>query len=200
VRSLSRLRRRSSLRHAAAALAVAAAVWTVVALFTGAHGAALWSSFPVGAVGLGVYAALRGGRWSLGSYAVGLLLTAPALYASIAGVIAIGCFGHAGRAHAWMYAPTRSSGAARLALVAVAGVSVGLWWFIVVAGETCGDSSAATIAEWSGTTVLAVGLAAWQLPRGRAIFWALPAGAVLAGIWFVVTAHVIPGGAGGCFE
>lgn len=87
-----------------------------------------------------------------------------------------------------------------LALVVVAGVSVGLWWFIVAAGDTCGDSRTATIVEWAGALVLAVGLAAWQLPRGRAVFWALPAGAVLAGIWFVATAHVIPGGAGGCFE
>ena len=87
-----------------------------------------------------------------------------------------------------------------LALVLVAAFSVGLWWFVVAVGDTCGDSHAAAIVEWSGTAVLALGVAAWQLPRGRAIFWALPAGAVLAGIWFVVWAHVIPGGAAGCFH
>jgi hypothetical protein len=103
VRSLSRLRRRSSLRRAAAALAAAAVVWTVVALVVGANGAALWSSFPVAAGGLGAYAWFRAGPWGLGSYAAGLLLTAPALYASLGGVLVIGCFAHAGDAHAWMY-------------------------------------------------------------------------------------------------
>jgi len=87
-----------------------------------------------------------------------------------------------------------------LALVVVAAFSVGVWWFIVVVGDTCGGSHAAAIVEWSGTSVVAVGFAAWQLPRGRAIFWAVPVGAVLAAVWFVVWAHVIPGGAAGCFH
>ena len=87
-----------------------------------------------------------------------------------------------------------------LALVVVAAVSVGIWWFVVTAGDACGDSRTAGIVEGVGAIAVALALAAWQLPRGRAVFWALPAGAVLAGIWFDVWAHVIPGGAGACFH
>jgi hypothetical protein len=87
-----------------------------------------------------------------------------------------------------------------LALVLVAGVSVVIWWVISTAGEACGDSRTATIVEWSGIAVVGLALPAWRFSHRGAIFWTIPAGAVLGGIWFVAAAHVIPGGAGACFH
>jgi hypothetical protein len=65
-------------------------------------------------------------------------------------------------------------------------------------GNRCGDSRLASGLELAGTIAILLVLGAWAVRRGR--IWWLPLGIVAAAVWVVVIAHVIPGGAGGCFE
>jgi hypothetical protein len=65
-------------------------------------------------------------------------------------------------------------------------------------GDRCGDSRLASDLELVGTIAILVALGAWAVRRGR--IWWLPLGVVVAGVWVVAIAHLIPGGAGGCFE
>jgi hypothetical protein len=90
-----------------------------------------------------------------------------------------------------------------LVVLAVALLSIGaaiVAWFVIAAGETCGDSRAATVVEWVGAVPLALALGSWGALRGRRALAAIPAGWLLAGVWVLVIAHVVHGGAGPCFE
>ena len=81
-------------------------------------------------------------------------------------------------------------------------VLIGLVEFVVEIGtavaQTCGDSRSATNVEWAGVTVLLVGIGSFGAHRRRVL--PVVAALVIAGLWFVLVAHVVPGGSGGCFE
>jgi hypothetical protein len=86
-----------------------------------------------------------------------------------------------------------------LGVVVESAVGLVAWFLIVASAATCGGSLAASLVEWIGGAAVAIGLAASQRSRGGHIFWAVPGGWILAGVWFAVWAHVIPGGSGACF-
>src|SRR5207248_2156676 len=65
-------------------------------------------------------------------------------------------------------------------------------------GERCGDSRLAADLELAGTIAILLALGSWAIRRRR--LWPLPVGIVVAALWTIAIAHVIPGGAGGCFE
>jgi hypothetical protein len=70
--------------------------------------------------------------------------------------------------------------------------------FGAAVGDRCGDSRLAGGFELAGAIAILVTLGTWGVHRRR--IWPLPVAIVAAAIWVVVIAHVIPGGAGGCFE
>src|SRR3954453_1820741 len=75
-----------------------------------------------------------------------------------------------------------------------------VFWMITVAGGTCGGRDLAGVLEWAGGLALGLPIAIWGVRRGRWAFVAVPAAWVAAACWFVLVAHLVPGGAGGCFE
>jgi hypothetical protein len=81
-------------------------------------------------------------------------------------------------------------------------VVLGFTEFVVAVGsaigDRCGDSRLATGLETAGTIAIVLALGSWAVRRGQ--IWWLPLGVVVAGLWIVAIAHVIPGGAGDCFE
>ena len=87
-----------------------------------------------------------------------------------------------------------------LAAAVVSGILAGIFWLIVAASDTCGDSTAATVVEFAGGALLALAVGTWGVRRGPRALWAIPVGWVAAAVWIAVWAHLIPGGAGGCFE
>jgi hypothetical protein len=87
-----------------------------------------------------------------------------------------------------------------LAAAVLSGIAAVVFWFVVAAADTCGNSVAATAVELPGAATIALALGAWGVRGGRRVFWALPLGWILAGLWIAVVAHAIPGGTGGCFE
>lgn len=86
-----------------------------------------------------------------------------------------------------------------LAAAVVSGVFAAIFWVGAASADTCGNSTTAEIVELAGGAVLALAVGAWGVRRGPRALWAIPVGWMVAGVWFVVWAHVIPGGAGGCF-
>jgi hypothetical protein len=97
---------------------------------------------------------------------------------------------------AWLrWSPLVVLGAALLSL----GGSI-VFVFITAAGQICGDSGYADPVSWIGGVTLAVPLGALGVRRGPWALAAIPAGWAVAGAWFVLVAHVVPGGTGGCFE
>jgi hypothetical protein len=70
----------------------------------------------------------------------------------------------------------------------------------VASADTCGDSTTASVVELVGAAAIMLAVGTWGVRRGPRALWALPVGWVLAGLWVAVWAHVIPDGAGGCFE
>jgi hypothetical protein len=90
-----------------------------------------------------------------------------------------------------------------LAVLAASLLSIGgaiVAWFLVAAGETCGDSRTATVVGWVGAVPLALAVGTWGALRGRRALAAIPAGWLVAAAWVLVIAHLVPGGSGGCFE
>lgn len=81
-------------------------------------------------------------------------------------------------------------------------ILIGLVEFLVEIGtavaKTCGNSGSAAGVEWSGAAILLFGIGAFGAHRRRV----LPVvGALLvAGAWVVIVAHLVPGGAGECFN
>jgi hypothetical protein len=65
-------------------------------------------------------------------------------------------------------------------------------------GDRCGDSRLAADIELAGVIAILLALGTRAVRRRR--IWLLPLAIVGAALWAVVVAHVIPGGAGGCFE
>jgi hypothetical protein len=51
-----------------------------------------------------------------------------------------------------------------------------------------------------GGAALAPAIGAWGVRRGFWAYGAVLAGWAVAALWFVVVAHLVPGGTGGCFE
>jgi hypothetical protein len=84
-----------------------------------------------------------------------------------------------------------------LTLVLIAAVEL-VVRFGTAAADTCGTSRAAGAVEWSGAAVILVGVGAWSAHRRRVA--PLLAAIVAAGVWYAIVAHLIPGGAGGCFD
>ena len=93
------------------------------------------------------------------------------------------------------WSPVVVLGAAVLSLGGAA-----LFTLITAAGETCGGSYLAGTVEWVGGAALAAAIGAWGVRRGFWGYGAVLAGWTVAALWFVVVAHLIPGGTGGCFE
>ena len=90
---------------------------------------------------------------------------------------------------AWrLWSPLTVFGAA---CVSVAGAVA--FFLITVAGGACGGSTALA---WSGGVALALPLGTWGARRGAWVFAAVPAGWILAALWFVL----VDRGGGGCFE
>lgn len=81
-------------------------------------------------------------------------------------------------------------------------VLIGLVEFLADVGaataETCGDSSTARIVELSGAGAILVALGSFGAHHRRVT--PVVGAIILAGVWVALVAHVIPGGAGGCFE
>lgn len=75
-----------------------------------------------------------------------------------------------------------------------------LFSFVTALARTCGDGTAANVVEWTGAVALLLGIGAWGVRRGAAALWALPAAWLLAAGWTAVWAHLVPGGAGYCFD
>ena len=83
---------------------------------------------------------------------------------------------------------------------AVSLVGAFAFFLITASSNTCGDSTAAVVVAWIGGVALAVPLGAWGVRHGSRVFAAIPAGWVAAAFWFVIAAHLVHGGTGGCFE
>jgi hypothetical protein len=96
--------------------------------------------------------------------------------------------GHASRAALWL---VLTQGALLVGLVGV---------FFETAPDTCGTGLAAHLVEWIGAAVIYLSAGAWALQRPLRGMLTLPVAAVVAGGWIAVTAHLIPGGAGACFN
>jgi hypothetical protein len=70
--------------------------------------------------------------------------------------------------------------------------------FATFAADTCGSSRLATGLEWSGSAVILVVLGGFGAYRRRVL--PVLGAVIVAGVWVAIVAHVVPGGAGGCFE
>jgi MYXO-CTERM domain-containing protein len=81
-------------------------------------------------------------------------------------------------------------------------VLIGLVEFLADFGaamaETCGGSGGATAVEQSGAGLLLLALGGFGAHRRRVI--PIVGAIVVAALWVAVVAHLVPGGAGGCFE
>jgi hypothetical protein len=84
-----------------------------------------------------------------------------------------------------------------MALVMVAGVELAVR-FATFGADTCGSSRLATVLEWSGTSVLLLVIGSFGAYRRRVL--PLLAALLAAGVWVVVIAHLVRGGAGDCFH
>jgi hypothetical protein len=86
-------------------------------------------------------------------------------------------------------------------LGAVVGAGIGAIGFAgaVLLGDTCGGSSAAGFVKWLGALVIALWLGAVGVRGGLKILWVTPLALIAAGLWVLLAAHVVPGGAAGCF-
>jgi hypothetical protein len=98
--------------------------------------------------------------------------------------------------------PEHASRAALWLVLTQGALLVGLLGLFVevVSADTCGSNVAARLVGWIGAAVIYLAVGAWGLQRHLRGLWALPVAAIGAGIWIVVTAHLIPGGAAGCFD
>lgn len=81
-----------------------------------------------------------------------------------------------------------------------AGVGAIGFYAAVLLGNTCGGGSAAGYVKWVGAVAVALWLGALGVRGGLKILWLTPLALIAAGLWVVVAAHVIPGGAAGCFD
>jgi hypothetical protein len=95
----------------------------------------------------------------------------------------------------WLWAPLTALAAALLALACAL-----LYFFGVAFAQTCGDSNVAGAVEWAGAAGIAVTIATWGVLGGARFIWRFPLAWVAAAAWVIGWAHVIPHGAGACFE
>jgi hypothetical protein len=83
-------------------------------------------------------------------------------------------------------------------------IAVGLAWIafyaVILLGNTCGGGSPARWVEWPGALVIAFVLGALGVRGGLRILWVTPLALIAAAGWILLAAHLVPGGAGGCFE
>jgi hypothetical protein len=99
--------------------------------------------------------------------------------------------------------PEPASRAALWLVLTEAAVLIGLAGVLVeiAATDSCGDGgTAASLVKWVGAAAIYLGVGAWALQRPLRGLWALPLATVAAGAWLVAVAHVLPGGAGACFN
>jgi hypothetical protein len=66
--------------------------------------------------------------------------------------------------------------------------------------DSCGGGLAANLVEWIGGSAIYLSGGAWALQRPLRGLWALPLATVVAGAWMAAAAHLVPGGAGACFN
>jgi hypothetical protein len=98
--------------------------------------------------------------------------------------------------------PEHASRAALWLVLTQGAVVVGLAGVVVeiAATDSCSGNLAAGLVKWIGAAVIYLGAGAWGLQRPLRGLWALPLAAVVAGGWLVGVAHIVPGGAGACFN
>jgi hypothetical protein len=70
--------------------------------------------------------------------------------------------------------------------------------FATAAGNVCGDSRLADTLGWTGAFAILLGVGAWSVRRRRVL--PLLGALLAAGAWILLVAHVVPGGAGECFN
>jgi hypothetical protein len=90
-----------------------------------------------------------------------------------------------------------------LSVLAAAIISTGfalVFSFGIAAGETCGDSRAATVLGWLGAVPIGLAIGTWGARHGSRVLWAIPLGWIAAALWIIAAAHLVPGGAGECFN
>jgi hypothetical protein len=95
----------------------------------------------------------------------------------------------------WLWAPLTVLGAALLALACAL-----VYTFGVSIARTCGHSSLAGGVEWTGAASIAIAIATWGVLGGVKFVWRFPLAWMTAAIWVITWSHVLPGGAGYCFE
>lgn len=86
-----------------------------------------------------------------------------------------------------------------LTAAVVSGIFFALAAIAASAAGTCGTSTASDAVELAGGAVLGITITTLGVRRGPRVLWALPAGWIAYTAWIIVVAHLVPGGAGGCF-
>jgi hypothetical protein len=98
--------------------------------------------------------------------------------------------------------PEHASRAALWLVLTEGALLVGVFGLLVerFTTESCGAGPAANLVEWIGGGAIYLLVGAWALQRPLRGLWALPLAAIVAGGWMAGTAHLVPGGAGACFD
>jgi hypothetical protein len=99
-----------------------------------------------------------------------------------------------------LHASRTSSPLVVLGTVVTVGLAGIVFFVEVLAGNTCGGSTAALVVEGIGAGLIGLGLGAWGVLHGLHILWAAPLGLICAGGWIVVAANLVPGGTALCFS
>jgi hypothetical protein len=98
------------------------------------------------------------------------------------------------------YAHWRASPLAVLGLAVAVAIAWAGWVFLTVSGDSCGSSHIASVIESIGEWVALIALGAAGLRRrGRSILL-VPGALLVAGLWIVAVAHMVPGGTGACLN
>ncbi len=99
-----------------------------------------------------------------------------------------------------VHALRRSSPLVLLGAVVAVGVAWVGFYALVLLGNTCGGGSAARWVEWPGALVIALALGSLGVRGGLRILWVTPLALIAAAGWILLAAHLVPGGAGACFD
>jgi len=98
--------------------------------------------------------------------------------------------------------PEHPSRAALWLVLTEGAVIVGIAGLLVekLGTNSCGGGLEANLVEWIGGGAIYLGAGAWALQRPLRGVWALPLATIVAGGWMAAAAHLVSGGAGGCFD
>jgi hypothetical protein len=98
--------------------------------------------------------------------------------------------------------PMRASRASLWLVLTEAALLLGSLGAVIetVVTDSCGSSPAKDIVGGIGGGAIYLIGGAWALQRPRRGVWALPLAAIVAGGWIAAIAHLVPGGAGACFN